>query len=168
MLTDLDEARASPPQQKAAAMLSLIITLQLAMPQPALPADTVRQIDWRNVALEGDIQLTDGQWSLEVDPGIFETVDLESVVYADVTGDGVDEAVLLTTYHSADAAPVSSVQVYGVRGAEPVLVAELPTIAPIHDFRIEAGAIVVSEGRAEALRATTWRVRGRRAVRVAR
>lgn len=144
-------------------MLGLIITLQLAMPSAA-----VQQVDWRNIALEGDIQLTDGQWSLEVDPGVFETVDLESVVYADVTGDGALEAVLLTTYHSTDAAPIGSVSVYGMRGANPTLIAELPTDDAIVDFRVEGGAIVLSESVDGRVRSSTWRIHGARAVRVRR
>lgn len=141
-------------------MLGIIVALQLTLPTPA-----VQQVDWRNIALEGDIQLTDGQWSLEVDPGVFETVDLESVVYADVTGDGVEEAVLLTTYHSTDATPVGTVAIYGVRGPEPALIAELPTDDAILDFRIEAGAIVLTEQARGRLRTSTWRIQGGRAVR---
>lgn len=149
-------------------MLTLIATLCLNALPLAAPAinpvnvidartEAVRAIDWQNIAFEGDIQLQGGQWSLEVEPGLFETVALEGVIHADLTGDGADEAVLLTTYYSGQAEPLSQLSLFTARDGEPRLLDTFDADALILDFTIDGHTIAVTVRDGLTTRHVTWR-----------
>lgn len=87
------------------------------------PPAGARAIDWRNASyeltlLEGEgataFTLVDGAWG---DPAV-EAVRLDDVVFGDLTGDGVDEAAVLSTYR-APGYEFDRVDVYAADGGAP-------------------------------------------------
>ena len=147
-------------------MLTLIAAFCLnALAAPAINpvnvidarTEAVRAIDWPNIALEGDIQLEGGQWSLELEPGVFETVALEGVVFADLTGDGADEAVVLTTYYSGNADPLSQLSLFTAKQGKPQALDVYDAEGLILDFKIDGYTVALTLRAGLATRHETWR-----------
>jgi hypothetical protein len=140
-------------------MLRVLCLIALFVTPALAAAPDARAIDWKNLALEGDIQLTEGLWSLELEPGVHETVALEETRYVDLTGDGAEEAVLLTTYYTDDAPPISTLYVYAVRDGQPRLLRQLDSDALILSVDVHDGAMRYVERDGLLVSNQTWRPR---------
>jgi hypothetical protein len=133
--------------------------------EPPAAATGVRAIDWRNAAyeltlLEGEgpttFTLTDGRWG---DPAV-EEVRLDDVVFGDVTGDGVEEAAVLSTYQ-APGYEFDRVDVYGADGVAPrwlgVVRGGDPGEDELSGLQIDGGALRVLRAGLDEGSWETWR-----------
>jgi len=137
----------------AAGILSLAA---LAAPAAAQVGDAhrgIRAVDFRNFTYDeacvGEgrrITVTNGEFSQgdEMDRIFFAVID---VAYGDLTGDGVDEAIVRTICNTGGTGQFSDGSVFVMRAGKPVEVATLGigdrADGGIHDLRIENARIVV-------------------------
>jgi hypothetical protein len=68
-------------------------------------------------------------------------------VYGDVTGDGVEEAIIISTENSGGTGRFDAIDVYAIRGGQPVVIGGIPGgdrgDGGIAEAKVEGGVIVV-------------------------
>lgn len=91
----------------------------------------IRRVDFRNFtypdACVGEAHVVDGQFSEEIEGSPFRWwFSVAGVVYGDLTGDGEEEAVVLTLCNGGGSGVYSSGTVYTMREGKPVPIVDLP------------------------------------------
>ena len=129
---------------------------QRAAPAPVASsrADAIRQIDFKNFTYPNTdcgpaVTVKDGTYTQDADPDDRVYFDVRDVVFGDLTGDGVDDAVVVTNCNTGGTGQFSAVTVWVLRDGKP---AALETVASgdradggIAGVRIEHGALVIQQ-----------------------
>lgn len=117
---------------------------------------SIRSIDWANRTYTGgdtgSVTVKDGEAELEIDPEMPEMrgwFNVSSPSYGDVDGDGVEDAIVITTYNGGGTGNFTTGQVFALRpgASEPVVIGEIPGgdrgDGGLNDITIEGGKILV-------------------------
>jgi hypothetical protein len=131
-------------------------------------AASVRTIDWANRTYEsgdGTFTVKDGEASFAFDengnevPPDFEPSDPDAFVergyfnvappiYGDVTGDGVEEALIIHTYNGGGTGQFDGIDVYAMKDGQPVVIGGIPGgdrgDGGLSDATVEAGVVHVN------------------------
>jgi hypothetical protein len=121
-----------------------------------LATGAIRSIDFLNRTYEsgdaGAITVKDGEADFEIDPEMPELrgwFNVSAPVYGDVTGDGLEEAIVITAWNGGGTGTFTSGEIYTVRegASEPVKIGEIPGgdrgDGGLDNITIEGGKILV-------------------------
>lgn len=128
---------------------------------------TVRSIDWLNrtyTSEGGEVAVVNGEYEFAFDEegnqvaADYQPKDPEAYiqrgsfmvappVYGDVTGDGIEEAIIITTENSGGTGQFDGIDIYAVRGGQPVIIGGIPGgdrgDGGISHVKVEGGVVVV-------------------------
>ncbi|MBK9030756.1 MAG: hypothetical protein IPL61_05350 [Myxococcales bacterium] len=127
----------------------------------------LRAIDWANRTYEvgeGSFTVVNGEAAFAFDEdgnevaGDYQPTDpdafvergyftVQPPVFGDVTGDGVEEALIVSVYNGGGTGQFDGVDAYGLRDGQPVVIGHLPGgdrgDGGLYDIKVEGGAVVV-------------------------
>ena len=139
--------------------------------QGASDANAIRQVDFMNRTYRGaeaTVQVRNGRWQ-SAQEGDNSFVNVDRVIYGDLTGDGREEAVVTLGESEGGSGYFTRGEIYTLRDGQVVMVAEVEGgdrgSGGIHNIRIEGGQLIVErlEGAAnnpEQIETTTYRLNG--------
>jgi hypothetical protein len=137
--------------------------------------DAIRQVDFMNRTYRGaeaTVQVRNGRWESAEDNSY---VNVDRVIYGDLTGDGREEAVVTIGESEGGSGYFTRGEIYTLRDGQVVMVAEVEGgdrgSGGIHNIRIEGGQLIVErlEGAAnnpEQIETTIYRLNGNNLVQV--
>lgn len=115
-----------------------------------VPDPGIRGIDWMNrTYVQGDARYTvvGGQIETELPDDLHGFFSVTPPVFGDLTGDGADEAVIITLEHLGGTGMFTSVDVYGLVGGTEVVIGTIPGgdrgDGGIADVQIDGAAVTV-------------------------
>ncbi len=122
----------------------------------ATASASIRSVDWANRTYQtdaGPLTVKDGEVEYVVDPEMPDMPGWFQVggpSYGDVDGDGVDEALLVTSFNGGGSGTFTQGEVYALRAgaSEPIKIGDIPggdrADGGLDDVRIENGKIFVA------------------------
>jgi len=173
--------RGKPGHFYFAAALTICVMYPLSGSAQSSSANDIHRVDFRNFSYRPvclnwqeaheTVRVKDGSFSRKNpdDPVTFEVTD---VVYGDLTGDGIDEAVVLATCNTGGSGWFDEAFIYAMKSSKPVMLLRVPggdrAAGGIRAVRIESrlllverlGSIQESAVGAEFIDTTSYRLNG--------
>jgi len=172
-----------------AAILTICAACPVSIPAQDKSANDIHLVDFRNFSyrpvclnwgeVHETVKVKDGSFSRK-DPNDPVTFVVTDVVYGDLNGDGMDEAVVLATCNSGGSGWFDEAFIYVMKSSKPVMVLRVlggdRAAGGIRAVRIEGGLLLIerlgsiqgSAVGAEFIDTTSYRLSGRKLLQVGR